>query len=987
VSDNAFDVLFYTDTAQTKKSISFAKYISLKTDTKYTEFIPIYETKKVTELIYDNITKSNIEIEKNVTTIKSYNSVEKTKTEYIASDSVALSDLIKYSNIGDCFEISVKGNLNINDAIDNVLKIGDIEFKQYAWWNASFNYRMHINCSSITAGTPISINGSGFVLNGQKQIVWTNCQNNTELFLYYNSNISYIVANNTNQLPHEVELGGAVSNNPQSVWDDNYLVVFHLNNLTGSQKNQAFNLSMPGTGALPTTLSCAFGTCYNFSGATNAILESNSNIPDLQGKNFTMELYEQATTIDDNDRVVYWGAGVSWGLAVTGTSWFMMANLGERNDGTMNTNFNHHITTTANGNVHLWNINGTVVKSWSEATGSNAAGALKIGGQVEAGLYFRGAIDEVRISNVTRSAKYATDVYKNYQGLASYGTLGAIESMSSTINITLTSQTPINLTIFNTITSRINITFNISDINISTFKLIYSTNSSANNIKDITGGNPSYNPTIKADCSNTTASEMLCQLNDNDILRGIYNYNQSFMQSTNLASVTLLASQSNRIRQQFVSNDFNYTWAFLELNCNGTGTNNIEVYYLNSTLSSVLLGTIPNNRAFDHRHSTTSAHHVLGIPYNITAQTIRGVKATNPFWIEIRGTNGADFICYGLNGISGLDKYKVSTNNGASYTSQVSTLDTHLHAFNANTSFIFYASGVGTDGNNYTSATTTDLLETFNLPPTPPILYMVGDMTQNSTQVISWIDAISPQLISISSYWLKLFNTTQGFKSNITNTTGSASSITYNATAAPGNYTIGIYAIDALNLTSGTSYSNIFTIPNYICSVFDDCALNNISACDIVIDTIANLAFSGNISSFDIPCACNTNFTCASYSACRPANVTTCLSVINGGCGGAFAGNLTDYDLNCTYVPPGSMSLAGYDLNSQGNIIIMFIVGFLWLGCMTLAFVFRNQGFFIFGFLLGMVLGFMFAAVAIWMSLVFWMMMIGMAVTYGAKMK
>lgn len=42
---------------------------------------------------------------------------------------------------------------------------------------ATYANNLAINCSNVEAGTPIVINGSsGFEINGQKQIVWTNCQ-------------------------------------------------------------------------------------------------------------------------------------------------------------------------------------------------------------------------------------------------------------------------------------------------------------------------------------------------------------------------------------------------------------------------------------------------------------------------------------------------------------------------------------------------------------------------------------------------------------------------------------------------------------------------------------------------------------------------------------------------------------------------------------------------------------------------------------------
>lgn len=512
-------------------------------------------------------------------------------------------------------------------------------------------------------------------------------------------------------------------------------------------------------------------------------------------------------------------------------------------------------------------------------------------------------------------------------------------------SITFDSQSPVNFTIANTITQISNITFNTVDMNISTIKMYATTNSTANNIKDITAGVSSFNPT-EISCVNTSSTQIRCGMNDNKILRGIYNYNQTTMESSTLTSLKSFNNANDRFRQQFQSSDFNYTFIFYEFNCNGSTAANIEVWYYNSSLTSVLLGTTPANSAFNHRHSATSAHHVIGITYNITSKTINGIKATNPFYVEIRGTSGATFACYGLSGVSGVDTLQQSINGGASYSSIVATSDTHVHAFNVNTTFSFIAAGVGLDGLNYSSVRQNDLLESFVLPPSTPVLGTIPSAHQNTTHNISWSVSFSPQFTSLLNYRLAMYHPNLTFIRNISGVSGVSTSYIINYTDAFGPYIIGIYATDTDMLTSGIYYSNEFNITQ----------------------------------------PCISNFTCIDYGVCSIFNITSCHSVSDITCGVPFGGNLTSYDLSCVYTPPPSLSLAGFDLSNSNNVLILLVSALLWIGVMSLAFIFNNQGFAAFGWFIGMAIGFMFGSVSIWLSLVFLLLNTFIVIRYGSRM-
>ena len=95
-----------------------------------------------------------------------------------------------------------------------------------AWWNISYSYKMPITCTNLDDKVPIVINNSDcFTIGGEKQCVWTYCDG-VGTAIYYNNHSFYAVANDTTQLPHEVEFGNGTSYLPESVWDNNFEAVY-----------------------------------------------------------------------------------------------------------------------------------------------------------------------------------------------------------------------------------------------------------------------------------------------------------------------------------------------------------------------------------------------------------------------------------------------------------------------------------------------------------------------------------------------------------------------------------------------------------------------------------------------------------------------------------------------------------------------------------------------------------------------------------------
>ena len=103
-------------------------------------------------------------------------------------------------------------------------------------WYGSDQHRFAIDCAGVDTGTPIVINGSsGFTIDGETQIAWTQCR--PDLYLYYSSSTDYLVADNESiRYPMEVEKGNGTSYLPRDVWGLEYLAVYHFGDLSDSSQ-------------------------------------------------------------------------------------------------------------------------------------------------------------------------------------------------------------------------------------------------------------------------------------------------------------------------------------------------------------------------------------------------------------------------------------------------------------------------------------------------------------------------------------------------------------------------------------------------------------------------------------------------------------------------------------------------------------------------------------------------------------------------------
>ena len=104
----------------------------------YTEEVPVYEpcTKEVNRTI-DNETGETGIVTINDACIVKLDTVEKQMSFYQPIAPEGFITMYNDAKLGDSFYVKVSGKLNLGDAIDNVISIGDYVFDEYIVWNAT----------------------------------------------------------------------------------------------------------------------------------------------------------------------------------------------------------------------------------------------------------------------------------------------------------------------------------------------------------------------------------------------------------------------------------------------------------------------------------------------------------------------------------------------------------------------------------------------------------------------------------------------------------------------------------------------------------------------------------------------------------------------------------------------------------------------------------------------------------------------------------
>jgi len=323
-----------------------------------------------------------------------------------------------------------------------------------SWWNDSFQYRRQIDCSNMDDKIPLVINGSGgFDLGCGEQIVWTYCSG-TGTALYYNNCSDYVVANDTTQLPMEVEQGSGVSYRPTEVWE-NHRFVYHLSDglttsnildSSGNQNGTAHSLSSTNSVSGRTANAIDFippddyiDTSQNPSLSDGFSIMLWASVDDLSKSNGLISNHDSDWSIGgcliniqgDPDKVYFQCLGATQGLGAVSTT---TVNAGEW----------YFITAVYDGSIGKLYVNGKLEGEDTDVGTIQNPHNWQLASFYVNEYYDRrldGRLDEVRFYDGVLTASEINQTYENMMSTPGYGNLLAMEETPTTTTTTSTTTT------------------------------------------------------------------------------------------------------------------------------------------------------------------------------------------------------------------------------------------------------------------------------------------------------------------------------------------------------------------------------------------------------------------------------------------------------------------------------------------------------------------------------------------------------------------
>lgn len=461
----------------------------------------------------------------------------------------------------------------------------------------------------------------------------------------------------------------------------------------------------------------------------------------------------------------------------------------------------------------LLNMSGSHANAVMDNTaGTIYWGTLSTGSNGQLGTY-----DEIGFWNRSLTASEVSQLYNGGTGL----TYPFSSSTPTTDKITFLSQTPSDITaisLFSTPYINITYSYNTTLLNASTVELFSGVRSNVLScLQFINGTCNSYNTTYTSISSSSNISG-----------NGFNNYSFSIRENDAYSYVSNLVGSvfMNNVHSNYTSNNVNNMISVRFTNVSNATQFNIfevmstssgigKVYACNESYNFISVITTNNNcqeigyvsNSYNHVHNANSSHNL--VPYSIVnGRLSNGVRVTSTMYYIIVGQNGQTTRVSYVNFLTNTSVTKTSATNGASWTNQIYTVDSHLHEYTGTEYLTYFARAEYNDTLNYTSLRS-DVIGIVGLNPQPPIITNPLDTIQNARyMVISYLNA-TPTVsgATITNYSIVLLNS---------DTTYNRSIISYNA--LQNNYTWDVYSA---NLSLGTYYIKVIANDSLGLSSFD----------------------------------------------------------------------------------------------------------------------------------------------------------------------
>lgn len=314
---------------------------------------------------------------------------------------------------------------------DKILAMSD-----WAWWNASYQYKMLINQSLMSAGIPFYINGSnGVNINGINLVVLATSTSGN-LGLYFNNQTDYAIIEN-----------------------DSYIQSFSISGLTAYWKldeasgtiakneiNEAYNGTISGTSV---GIFGKIGRSVNFTGVSGDKIDvGNMNSFD----DFSVSVWFKKSTavITGNNQALFGSQSgspnkmIRIDLLGSSDDRIVFATEYDNDNWLFNYTVNtikdtnwHNVVVTRSGaiqNIYLDGISqSTTYNKGGTMSGRtiNTGTTYQIGQVAGAGQYFSGIIDDVGVWNKVLTSSDINSMYLNVNFTIGYGNVYAFEENSA----------------------------------------------------------------------------------------------------------------------------------------------------------------------------------------------------------------------------------------------------------------------------------------------------------------------------------------------------------------------------------------------------------------------------------------------------------------------------------------------------------------------------------------------------------------------------
>lgn len=320
----------------------------------------------------------------------------------------------------------------------------------------------------------------------------------------------------------------------------------------------------------------------------------------------------------------------------------------------------------------------------------------------------------------------------------------------------------------------------------------------------------------KATISNIT-SNYFFRLQDNEVLPGTYNVNETLMETVQHTRFNL-GNQWLGIELLNMTNTTPYNFFEIMTNATSTLSASLPLYACNSshrditapssdTANCLNYYSFANTFNYSHIHTNNSAHQVAPFTINTTTGLLNnqlGVTEKMTFWAKGPSNTNSWWI-YNISYASRNGATKIGTNIGTSYVNMSSSPDAHAHQFGNLDTLKYQVCAISTLGNLTCSYMFADIIGLATLVPTAPYVYLPNSTQKTGAFSINYTAALSPSGATILFYNITLVDVNN--ETPVLDITNNSNNLGYlwnstNFTAQNIQYKIKVEAKDSNGLTS-----------------------------------------------------------------------------------------------------------------------------------------------------------------------------------------